>query len=79
MGLSLTNSESALVTDRQVDSKSKTNGQPIFSASGKPPGNNHRKNGGNLLFVDGHTDWSPPQASFSIVLTQGIVLLNPKP
>ena len=32
-----------LVSDRQVDTNSKTRGQPLFSADGKKPGNNHNK------------------------------------
>ena len=66
-----------LMSDRQVDSQPKAPGQLVFSASGKPPGNNHGKEGGNFLFCDGHIQVSPPNAAFSLAPTQGVVLLNP--
>jgi prepilin-type N-terminal cleavage/methylation domain-containing protein/prepilin-type processing-associated H-X9-DG protein len=78
MGRRPGDAQEVLMTDRQVDALSKTNGQLMFSDSGKAPGNNHRKAGGSLLFCDGHAESSPVLAPFSIVLTQGIVLLNPK-
>jgi prepilin-type N-terminal cleavage/methylation domain-containing protein/prepilin-type processing-associated H-X9-DG protein len=67
----------ALMSDRQVDTQSKSQNQALFSGDGKPPGNNHRQYGGNILFCDGHADHSDPRSSFSLVVTQGIVLLNP--
>ena len=67
----------ALLSDRQVDTQSKSQNQALFSSDGKPPGNNHRQYGGNVLFCDGHADHSDPRSSFSLVVTQGIVLLNP--
>ena len=67
----------ALMSDRQVDTQSKSQNQALFSSDGKPPGNNHKKSGGNILFCDGHADRSDPRSSFSLVVTQGIVLLNP--
>jgi len=79
MGRLATDSTEVLVTDRQVDTLSKQVGQPLFSSTGKPPGNNHQKEGGNLMFGDGHVDASPPSASISLPLSQAIVLLNPKP
>jgi prepilin-type processing-associated H-X9-DG protein len=66
-----------LVTDRQVDTQPKYPGQLLFSADGRAPGNNHGSAGGNLLFADGHTESSVAQARASLVLTQGVVLLNP--
>ena len=77
MGRSSGDAQEALLTDRQVDTKSKAVNQPVFSSTGKPPGNNHKKNGGNILFCDGHVEASPPNSAFSLVLTQGVVLLNP--
>jgi prepilin-type processing-associated H-X9-DG protein len=65
------------MSDRQVDAQSKTVGQPVFSATGKAPGNNHDKSGGNVLFCDGHVQQTPSNAIFSLVLTPGILLLNP--
>jgi prepilin-type N-terminal cleavage/methylation domain-containing protein/prepilin-type processing-associated H-X9-DG protein len=79
MGRRLTATGDALMSDRQVDSQSKTAGQAVFSSTGKPPGNNHQKSGGNLLFCDGHVAASPADSSFSLVLTPDVVLLNPKP
>jgi prepilin-type N-terminal cleavage/methylation domain-containing protein/prepilin-type processing-associated H-X9-DG protein len=69
--------QDALMSDRQVDTQSKSVNQALFSTTGKPPGNNHRQYGGNILFCDGHADRSDPRSSFSLVVTQGIVLLNP--
>lgn len=67
----------ALMSDRQVDTQSKSPNQALFSTTGKPPGNNHKQYGGNILFCDGHADHSDPRSAFSLVVTQGIVLLNP--
>jgi len=77
MGRSSTNSSQVLMSDRQVDTLPKTAGEPVFSTNGKPPGNNHRKFGGNLLFGDGHTEATPATAPFALPLTNGEVLLNP--
>jgi len=77
MGRLLTNSAQVLMSDRQVDTQAKTAGQTVFSATGKPPGNNHRKFGGNFLFCDGHAEMGPATAPFPLGLTNGEVLLNP--
>jgi prepilin-type N-terminal cleavage/methylation domain-containing protein/prepilin-type processing-associated H-X9-DG protein len=79
MGLTPRQEDRALMSDRQVDAESKREGQVVFSPSGKPPGNNHKQTGGNLLFCDGHVEFAPVRAPISLVLTQGVVLLNPKP
>jgi prepilin-type processing-associated H-X9-DG protein len=79
MGQRLGDAQQPLMSDRQVNALPKRAGDPVFSAEGKPPGNNHSKYGGNFLFGDGHADLTPPQLSFSLVTTQGVVLLNPKP
>jgi prepilin-type N-terminal cleavage/methylation domain-containing protein/prepilin-type processing-associated H-X9-DG protein len=77
MGRFLTNSHQVLMSDRQVDSQPKTAGQAVFSTTGKPPGSNHRKFGGNFLFCDGHAEASAAQVPFALGLTNGEVLLNP--
>jgi len=77
MGRRSTDVAEPLMSDRQVDAQSKVVGQTVFSATGKPPGNNHGKDGGNFLFCDGHVQRSGANAAFSLVLTQGVVLLNP--
>jgi prepilin-type processing-associated H-X9-DG protein len=79
MGRSAADSSEALMSDGQVDTLAKTPGQLIFSDTGKPPGNNHKKYGGNLLFCDGHTEWIQAHVPISLSLTQGVVLLNPRP
>lgn len=73
----MTNSAQVLMSDRQVDTQAKAAGQAVFSTTGKPPGNNHRKFGGNFLFCDGHTEMSPAMAQLALGLTNGEVLLNP--
>ena len=79
MGRRTTDGSEALMSDAQVDTQPKTSGQLIFSDTGRPPGNNHKKYGGNLLFCDGHTEWTPSHVPISVSLTQGVVLLNPRP
>jgi len=79
MGRTATNTQAVLMSDRQVDTRGKAAGEPVFSSTGKPPGNNHGKEGGNLLFVDGHAEAAPAQLPFPVELLQGVVLLNPKP
>ncbi len=68
-----------LMSDRQINTLSKNIGDPVFSSNGKAPGNNHHKYGGNVLFCDGSVQDSPPNATFSLAFSNGIVLLNPKP
>jgi prepilin-type N-terminal cleavage/methylation domain-containing protein/prepilin-type processing-associated H-X9-DG protein len=79
MGRTPGDAQAVVITDEQANTQSKNPGQQIFSNSGKPPGNNHKKYGGNFLFSDGHVDSSVPNAAFSLVLTQGVQLLNPLP
>jgi prepilin-type processing-associated H-X9-DG protein len=78
MGRRATDTQGVLMSDKQIDTKSKVAGQTAFSTTGQPPGNNHDQYGGNFLFGDGHVERSPASVPFSIMLTQGIVLLNPK-
>jgi prepilin-type N-terminal cleavage/methylation domain-containing protein/prepilin-type processing-associated H-X9-DG protein len=75
----LGDAQQPLMSDRQVNTLPKQAGDFAFSTTGKPPGNNHHKYGGNFLFCDGHLELTPPQIPFSLVVTQGVMLLNPKP
>ena len=79
MGRTIAEPDAPLMSDRQVDTEARAAGQIAFSTTGKAPGNNHQDRGGNFLFGDGRVEFSPPQVPFAIGLTQGIVLLNPKP
>jgi prepilin-type processing-associated H-X9-DG protein len=79
MGRRLGDAQSPLMSDWQINPQPKRAGDLVFSTNGKPPGNNHHKYGGNFLFADGHAELSPPQLTFSLVTTPGVVLLNPKP
>jgi type II secretory pathway pseudopilin PulG len=77
MGRRKTDAQEALMSDKQVNTQAKSAGQIVFSPDGKPPGNNHHRYGGNILFCDGRTEFSPASSAFSLGLTQGVVLLNP--
>lgn len=77
MGRRLTDRNEALLSDKQINSQSKLENEYVFSNTGKPPGNNHHKFGGNFLFVDGHLETTAARAPFSLVMTQSVVLLNP--
>jgi prepilin-type processing-associated H-X9-DG protein len=79
MGRRLDDTNAVLMSDRQVNTRPKRAGEPVFSAEGKPPGNNHHKYGGNFLFTDGHVETSGPRAPFAIEWPTNIVLLNPRP
>ena len=79
MGRRATDSQQVLMSDQQVNSLSKTAGEYAFSSTGKPPGNNHGKLGGNFLFCDGRAEPAAARTPFSLILTQGVVLLNPNP
>ena len=79
MGWRLTEAHVVLMSDQQVNTQPKADGQVVFSETGSPPGNNHSKYGGNFLFSDGSTESSPARVPYSLTVTQGVVLLNPKP
>jgi prepilin-type N-terminal cleavage/methylation domain-containing protein/prepilin-type processing-associated H-X9-DG protein len=79
MGVGTNSAQGVLLSDRQVNTLPKNIGDQVFSLNGLPPGNNHRKKGGNFLFTDGSVQESPPLAAFSLLYSNGIVLLNPKP
>ena len=78
MGLPASSSAEILMTDQQIDARPKIKGQPVFSLNGKRPGNNHHRYGGNLLYADGRAESIAAIAPFSLVPTQGVVLLNPR-
>jgi prepilin-type N-terminal cleavage/methylation domain-containing protein/prepilin-type processing-associated H-X9-DG protein len=79
MGRRAADSQQVLMSDEQVNSQSKAPGEYAFSSTGKPPGNNHGKLGGNFLFCDGRAEPAHSRVPFSLVLTQGVVLLSPNP
>jgi prepilin-type processing-associated H-X9-DG protein len=79
MGRRAADAQQVLMSDEQVNTQAKAAGEYAFSSTGKPPGGNHGKLGGNFLFCDGRADPSPSRVPFSMVLTQGVVLLNPNP
>ena len=79
LGAHLNDAQQALMSDRQVNTQPKNAGDDAFSTTGKPPGNNHHKYGGNFLFCDGHMEMTPPRIPFSLATNQGVVLLNPRP
>jgi prepilin-type processing-associated H-X9-DG protein len=79
MGRGSNDAAQVLLSDAQVNTNAKAAGQPAFSLTGKAPGNNHHKYGGNFLFGDGHMERTPPVVPFALGLTSGVVLLNPKP
>jgi prepilin-type N-terminal cleavage/methylation domain-containing protein/prepilin-type processing-associated H-X9-DG protein len=79
MGRHSTDVDKALLSDRQVDTLSKSLGTMVFSDTGKPPGNNHGKGGGNFLMCDGGVISSGGSAPISLTLTPPVVLLNPQP
>ena len=68
-----------LLSDALVDTRPKAVGQPVFSSSGRRPGNNHRRAGGNILFCDGQVRQSSTNADVALDVPSGVVLLNPKP
>ena len=78
MGRSLTDASDPLVCDQLVDNSPKQPGQDAFSRHGKPPGNNHGKDGGNFLFCDGRTQDVPARIPFALVPPAGGALLIPR-
>ena len=79
LGRRLDESQKVLLSDRQIDTEPKRAGEMVFSANGKPPGNNHHKYGGNFLMADGSVTASGAQLAISLASAPGVVLLNPKP
>ena len=68
-----------LMSDRQVDARAKIQGEIVFSVDGTPPGRNHRRYGGNFLYIDGHVETSELHAAHDLPCPPGVVLLNPRP
>jgi prepilin-type N-terminal cleavage/methylation domain-containing protein len=79
MGRRLDPPQNPLMSDRQVNAEPKHPGEFVFSSTGKPPGNNHHKYGGNFLLCDGSVQFCPALLMFSLAAAPGVVLLNPKP
>lgn len=69
----------ALLSDRQVNTFPKIKRQVMFSETGKEPGANHAKVGGNILFCDGAFKAVKARASRDYLFPTNVVLLNPKP
>ncbi|MEW6306369.1 MAG: type II secretion system protein [Verrucomicrobiota bacterium] len=67
-----------LVSDRQVDTARKRQGQVAFSTDGKPPGDNHSKYGGNVLFADGEIQATDIKTEYDLLYPTNVTLLNPK-
>ncbi len=78
MGRSTSTPQQVLMSDRQVDTQSKAAGQAVFSSTGKPPGSNHDKYGGNLLFCDGHVELIPAQHPIRHRIDSRRGLIEPK-
>ena len=79
MGLSRESSpDAALVSDAQTNVNAKRTGDALFSETGSAPGRNHRRYGGNVLFVDGHVETGGAVATRDLPIPKGVVLLNPK-
>lgn len=79
MGRNVINPQEVLLSDRQINTLAKAAGQPLFSATGKAPGNNHHQYGGNLLLCDGSVLGSPAGSAIPLPLATNVALLNPKP
>ena len=77
-----TSSEGAdapLLSDRQVNSLAKNTGSSLFSTTGKGPGSNHDRYGGNVLFCDGSVQRSESTSSLALPTGTNITLLDAKP
>jgi hypothetical protein len=78
MGRTLTDTGAVLMSDRLIKPGPKTVGEAVFSADGKPPGNNHHQYGGNFLFSDGEVRSSGPTIPFALETAPNITVLNPR-
>jgi hypothetical protein len=79
MGRSTNSAAEVILSDWQVNHLPKTKGQPLFSPDGKKPGNNHYKDGGNLLLGSGEVISSGTNAPRDLPVPPGLTLLNPLP
>jgi prepilin-type N-terminal cleavage/methylation domain-containing protein len=79
MGWHGSDSDKVLMSDEQINTSSKSKGSTVFSETGRAPGNNHGKGGGNFMMGDGSVVSSTGNAPFYLSVTPPIVLLNPKP
>jgi prepilin-type processing-associated H-X9-DG protein len=68
-----------LVADALLRPGAVSAGAPLFGSAESGPGTNHGALGGNLLFADGHVEFSGPRASRAITIPTGATLLNPRP
>jgi len=68
-----------LMSDRQLDTRPHEAGELVFSTRSRGPGSNHGQFGGNVLFLDGHVEWTPPAARWPLAQPAGTVALNPRP
>ena len=66
-----------IASDAQVNNSPKSVGQQVFSPDGKQPGNNHGKEGGNLLSCGGEVIVSGPKTSRDLLFPPAVRLLNP--
>ena len=71
-------STSPLVSDRQVNTASKKQGEQLFSQDGKKEGSNHTKYGGNVLFVGGEVKHSGRKAEFDLTYPNNVTFLQPR-
>jgi type II secretory pathway pseudopilin PulG len=68
-----------LMSDAQTHLRDKDVGDVLFAVEKTQAGNNHRQFGGNVLFGDGRTAFSPSVANVRVAVPTNTVLLNPKP
>lgn len=79
MGRHASDPDQAMMSDAQINTLPKSMGDAVFSDTGKAPGNNHGKGGGNILMCSGGVNASGPTAPVQLHFQPPIVLLNPKP
>ena len=80
MGLNASNDPAIpLLSDRQIDTLPKSSGRQVFSLDGKKPANNHEKDGGNIIFLNGEALTINPKTTRDLVFPTNVTLLNPRP